>query len=274
MAEQQVRINGKLFLYRQKAPFVASGCSVLGAIEYDAEEDKIRCHECGEWFQALPPHIGPAHGLSPRGYKQKHGLLLKAALVCERLREGSSRRAVLRVQCDSDANLRRLTAMRGLIRSFGSKWEATPEVRNENGRCRAQILLRLRAVAERLGRTPTQRDLRDAGLSYGSVLSALKLRDLPSAMTLAGLMPREQGVHLDGQKGTFRYSREVLIELIRDFYVASGRLPSSSDMRRVGFPGRETFDRHFGSWKKAVESAGFGRLAKKLRGKYQTGVER
>ena len=42
MAERKVLFNDKVFLYKQKAPFVPSGMSIQGGLEWDPEQDKIR----------------------------------------------------------------------------------------------------------------------------------------------------------------------------------------------------------------------------------------
>jgi hypothetical protein len=77
---EQVLIRGKVFLYKQKAPFVPSGKSVLGALEYDEATDRVRCHECGEWFGSVGQHARRAHMLSPKDYNARHGLRLGASL--------------------------------------------------------------------------------------------------------------------------------------------------------------------------------------------------
>jgi hypothetical protein len=45
---ESVIIRGHVFPRAEKEPFVASGESLLGALEYNQETDQTKCHECGK----------------------------------------------------------------------------------------------------------------------------------------------------------------------------------------------------------------------------------
>lgn len=247
MSEHRVIINGKTFLYKQKAPFVPSGVSVSGALEYNQEEDKIRCHECGEWFDALGVHVKHAHQITAREYKRKHALKLGTALVNERLRVTLAAKASLRPgQVERAKHMRKVSTGH---RAGGASICRTSymEQRNERNTCPAQLPKRIQKLAHNLGRTPSVTELSAAGISKNSALVALNVPNLTAIMTLAGLVPNERPT---------RYPRTYLIEALRDFWSARGRSPYATDFRRGVLPGQRVYYREFGSLPAACMAAG------------------
>lgn len=63
----------------------------LGVLAYDAVEDKVECHICGQWFRGLNNHVLRTHGLTVDEYRMEFGLNRGQGLICEgtkqRLRE-------------------------------------------------------------------------------------------------------------------------------------------------------------------------------------------
>ena len=101
--QRHVLIRGHVFKWEEKEPFVQSGVSVAGAVEYDFANDKLRCHECGEWFLNLGSHIAQYHQMKTEEYRLKHGLNLyknRTALVSLAMSKAlskSSKKAVRRL---------------------------------------------------------------------------------------------------------------------------------------------------------------------------------
>jgi hypothetical protein len=77
--ETHIIISGTMFPWAEKAPYVRSGESVLGAVEYDAKTDRIKCHECGEWEAHVGIHL-KAHGDNAKAYRLRHGLNIGSPL--------------------------------------------------------------------------------------------------------------------------------------------------------------------------------------------------
>jgi hypothetical protein len=96
--KRYVILLGHVFNYEDKAPFVQSGQSIRGAIEYDKDNDKLKCHECGEWFDAIWSHSFQAHGIHSREYKVKHGLAQSASLVSQSARDNMRQRTIERIR--------------------------------------------------------------------------------------------------------------------------------------------------------------------------------
>jgi hypothetical protein len=87
---RHVLIRGHLFTHTEKAPFVSSGESLLGALEYDLARDLVKCHECGAWKRGLGAHVLRVHGINRLDYAQKHGLRKCAALSSPTVRKQKS----------------------------------------------------------------------------------------------------------------------------------------------------------------------------------------
>lgn len=262
--EEQVLIRGKVFLYKQKAPFVPSGKSVLGALEYREADDKVRCHECGEWFVSLAKHVSDKHQKGQADYKKTHGLNRWATLagikyttnkstVARALNLGKSLTPENRKKARSSAH----EQMRK--RRESGETSVRHELRNENGTCQAQILSTIKALASQIGRTPSRRELESVGVHIDSARRVLNVDSLQGLLALAGLAQRKRIGHR-------KYSRELLVELLREFYVKNKRLPTRSDMRSYGLlPVEATFKKEFGSLQHALTAAGFGLVAEEAR---------
>lgn len=249
--EPQVIINGKRFLYRQKAPFVASGHSVKGAMEYDSAAGRLKCHECGRWFRHVGSHAYQSHGILSDDYKRKHGLRLTSCLVAEDVREKLIASGLAQAHQVIRAGMKtRLRTGQQLAACRGGR--ARMEVRNENGTCHAQLLEKIQNLAREIGRTPTIDEAREAGISVASANLAFSC-GWAGVMKIAGLNVRAPGVRIRFGK---RYSPEALLAILREFYAEHRRNPCGSDVRRGIIPTYSTFAAYFGSIKKAYALAG------------------
>lgn len=197
MAERKVIIAGQVFPYTEKAPFVFSGMSVLGAIEYDSDEDLLRCHECGNWYGSLASHIslGEHDNMTVREYKQRHGLNYKTALLCFRqraMRSTVARKHLPQVRKtlpkgntlgSSHQSLERTTRTGAAVLKVTVKRESA-EARNKTSTCQAQIAFRLKSLAATLGRTPTGADIEQIGLSISTIFSVFGIAKLSEVKAL------------------------------------------------------------------------------------------
>jgi hypothetical protein len=259
MNDSHVIIGNEIFLYQQKAPFIPSGQSVRGALEYDPAEDKIKCHECGEWRSHLATHAFLAHGIRAAEYKRKHGFNQKAGLVNESIRRKMSDQASRRTEnwLRHPSHMKNSTELRQHARSRmlseNPAGPITTEARNVRGTCHAQILEKLRHIISKLGHTPSWKELYCEGLSPASVALAFNVTRINDVMSLLNLPTNGT---LPGRK----YSREMLIEILRDFYVAHRVLPRGTDFRRGLVPDDTIYRRHFGTMRNAFAEAGLGEV--------------
>lgn len=176
-----VLIRGEVYKTAEKAPFVISGVSFCGAIEYDAARDFLRCHECGEFFENLGVHIA-YHEMNQQQYREKHGISLKTPLANTRLRDIRKTAAIERKQWTTSNAI------------FKKGNRSTPvgqkknylELMNARGNCKAQTLEKLSQAAIQMGRRPTQRELVDFDINwmtirkyFGSMGKAMELAGIP-----------------------------------------------------------------------------------------------
>jgi HNH endonuclease len=262
--ERRVLIAGRVSLYKEKAPFEMSGHSIKGALEYDVNEDKVKCHECGKWCISLASHISRTHkrleGISVADYKIKHGLLLKTALWAEDLRKTFVRASSARVTGATflkflDEKKKWLNSGKP-YRPFRRKCRSV-EVDNRNGLCQAQVLEKVKKIADSYGRTPTQKELQENGL--GTHMLAYKFGSIQNMMKVLGLKPRKIGTYADESTRSSvrqRYSNKRLLELLRNYFDRFGEIPSASDCRRGLLPSKTLYRIRFGNWKIALIKAG------------------
>ena len=105
----------------------------------------------------------------------------------------------------------------------------------------------LRRAAERIDRSPTQKDLLDRGGSPPPCFYATRFGSWNAALGKAGLTPRRRA----------RYTSDDLVEYLKKAAKKLGRSPKMKDIREMeGFPHPAVISRAFGSWRQAVLAAG------------------
>lgn len=249
-AARYVRIDGRVFLYRSKEPYISSGQSVLGAIEYNPQADTLKCHECGEWHKSLGTHSAMLHGIRANAYKKKHGLKRKTSLVSEGLRSAASTRMATANELRGGTPLQLDPEMREAanqaLRATGRGGTHCPEHRNLRKTCQAQIIQRVNEFAGELRHTPSQIEIEDIGLTKDTVCFALNVATWNEAMQICNLEPNRKGVSM---------SRETAYALIQGFIEKYKRVPRTSDINRGLVPSYDTLKRLFGGGIKSALSA-------------------
>jgi hypothetical protein len=267
--ERHVLMRGVVYAYAHKAPYVKSGQSVHGAVEVDLATNFMRCHECGSWWRGLGQHIHHAHNMTARQYKINHGLRMATSLASSFARATASAGGInLNAQLSQDEAGRRLRKMQAGLRVYRAKsgrFEVSHhENRNQRGICMAQILDKINKMDALLGRTPRSGELwRGVGDVKGfNVFSAKKLFNVArfsDLVGLAGLMPSPS---IQGRRQP-KYSHDLLIEILRDFYAANGRTPYTSEFQSGVVPVKSVFYHWFGSLEHAYECAGVSKSKRK-----------
>ncbi len=249
-ANRKVIITGVVMPYEAKAPYVESGKSILGALELDATESTLKCHECGEPYAGLAYHVGQ-HGISPREYRRKHGLrhdthLQIPKLVARRAAKARTKEFLLANRSTTALTHASPSARLGPRNSEAANLAAT---------CREQLRKRIRSIADELGRQPSISDLRARGISAQTAKMRFHVKTMDRLMEACGLsiMPAANRVGAPS-----RYSPEVLIELLRDARSTLGRVPTTADCGAPLLPSSGSFQSAFGSWRNALKAAGFG----------------
>jgi len=235
--------SGYVTLYNYKEPFMRfeEGFGYQGVLLFDGETDKVQCHLCGEWYEALAPHLKREHASTVRDYKDAVGLSQSTALI------GEKYRAKL-IAAGLNSRLRNLTPGVKMTKEVRAKIGATlrrnvREKQNGHGTCPEQLLERIRLQSQELGRTPHYDEIKGRSTvikvwgSYKNVCDMLGL-----TYTAPG-----------GERGRHKISDDVLLESVQLFITKHGRNPSSSDFRRKLLAGSyQTYLERFGGIKKIL----------------------
>lgn len=257
MPDRKVVIRGAVFGYAEKAPYTRSGKSLLGVLELDETEAKVKCHECGDFRISVGSHL-KSHSVTIREYRRRHGLNSRTALMAPG-------------QIDRILGDRRPPPLSSEDRrAFIAKALAAPrppkmteELRNFRRKCTAQIPQIIRETAKELGRTPSWDDLRAAGLSDREMLRCFGTTNADKIMETCGLDPRHRArIRL--------YTKAILVELLRDARARLRRVPCTRDCSAPLLPSPATFRDYFGSWTAALDAAGFGLVARERERKLQS----
>lgn len=227
------------------------GHGYQGVLLFDSKEDTVQCHFCGGWFNFLPRHVHDVHKMKARQYKEEVGLLQSTALLSESMRERLLRNIDTRKKNLVPGGRQKKETIEK-IRTTIKKNLHNAERRNRLGTCPAQLLDRIRKIAEKKGRTPTHREIatfrQTIELVFGSVEEAFRQASLPRRTPGVNVNHRSKIRDLEGE-------RRRLLEEIREFRNIHGRLPHFSDCSRKLLTDYQTFKRRFGSFRKALELA-------------------
>ena len=191
MQASHVLIHGHPFPIAEKAPFMQSGQSLLGAIEYDEALDQTKCHECGAWLNGLGNHIRAKHSINKAEYNRLHGL--RPSSPISSLGTRAKHRVVAKQHGGPGRGVQSREAREAVKRSTIARTgkSVTPRVvenHNLKARCTAQMLFRIQVLAATIGHTPTHQDIRECDqLSLGAIESRFGGTD--EAMIQAGLDP-------------------------------------------------------------------------------------
>lgn len=216
--ETHVIIAGLVLPWHVKAPYVRSGESILGALEYNEAADELKCHECGEWFKKLASHSQAAHGIVRKEYKRKHGLTSTRSLCAAKLQQQYKERGqrVFWSNLNAEEREARVKLVRGTLHANrehrrvegmaeasqaarqraanGMGFTRLPELANLEGKCKAQLSARIVAYAKEIGRTPTKRELDALGM-YEASLRRLFGMPISAVLATMGLKPRRVREH-------------------------------------------------------------------------------
>lgn len=224
-----------------------------GVLLRDIKEDKIQCHICGKWFKGLNRHILAAHKITTKEYKKEYSLPPNFPLIA---RSTSSKKSNASINNKNGlAAIKKYSNMKKArqCRTNMKYYYTTEAYKNMHGLCDKQIESRYLIVADIVGNDPSKRDLEkyDSPLLWAMIDKYKSLNNFREAF----------GFGRRNEKFTKRYTEDMKIAELRKFYNQSGRIPRVSDFR-IRIPSDKAILRHFGSWNRALEMAGFNKLIK------------
>lgn len=247
--------SGAVMLYNYKEPFMRyeGGYGYQGVLLFDAVEEKIQCHLCGEWFAYLPYHLRREHSTSASEYKEMVGLAKTTALISEKQRALLIERGIERFK-NLKAPQKRSEETKKKISESLKNFRREHE--NKRGTCPEQLIDRLKKKYEELGHTPgrirgTDKREMDKHI-YTKVFGSFE-----RACELAGIPYHKPGdTRKRGKPMESLTTREELLGYLGKFKEINGRDVSRSDIRRGLIPSESRYKKEFGSLKKALKIMG------------------
>lgn len=258
MHTDYVLLLGRVFPYEEKAPFESSGKSVWGGLELENPAGRLKCHECGELHHHLGAHVVKKHEMSAREYKLRHHLHVKSSLIspttkanCKSASKGRDLSvffspAAKQACADARARLPKSSGQRNRKRG---EHRINGEARNVQGKCPAQLVEKLRRIAEDLGRSPSNKELCMEFQSARGILGGAWISELRD---LAGVKPEPRH-----GKGPGRISDSTYLQALQLFFKEYGRCPRKSEFSKDnGLFSAAAYQQRFGGLGAAFSKAG------------------
>lgn len=238
---------------------VEDGFGYYGAVTTSKDGEFIQCHICGYFFKVLIRHVMNKHQISSRDYKVSHGLRLKDGLLAPKMREElierfEKHRSAAGFGTDEN-NKKAWEASKqkresGELQTGGSTW--TGITRNERALCRAQVLEKIKHVAEvNDGLITNKLMIQEYGEEYRATIKT-QFGSWKNALHEADLLTFEEL-----KNKTFKKRKKDMIQRIKSFYLETGHPPYSSDFNsNSDLPAQQWVSKNFGTLNKARRLAG------------------
>lgn len=250
--------------YKEPLRPMKNGYGYEGTITYDITQTYTQCHICGWFFANLGSHAWKIHRIKADDYRERMGLTPGRSLLAPNTRAkwtnhwASFSKEKKQAVVDRLQTSRRMSNSRaGRIGGEASKFRL--EKRNMRGSCPDQLLDKITVLAGILGRTPKAHEFRN---HYGGFLftTLTTFGTWSNAVKIAGLTPNRRGGYAR------RYTKDMLVDMLRNFKKEYGREPYNRDLRHGILPSRDAFVAHWPSWVAAKEAA-YGKATSGLIGR-------
>jgi hypothetical protein len=243
-------LSDTVIFYGYKEPLVKfeNGFGYRGVLSYSKDADKVQCHFCGLLFRSINNgHLDKCHKLTALTYKEKTGLSPTTALVGE----GTRKKLIDRgwnpkhmEELKKAQQNRRDRKAKGLPDLQSGK-KMSLEIKNKRGTCPDQLLDKIDKTIKSFGRVPTEEEF--LTFHQGKFLGSIRntYGTWTNALAKLGHRPNNLG-----------FTREELLEAMRNFYKVHKRTPRWSDMERGLLPSGNVYYKNFVSLNMAREEAG------------------
>ena len=215
--------SGSIIFYNYKEPLMKfeGGFGFDGALIADEKTGQIQCHFCGYWGETLQHHLKKEHNMTVGEYKDKVSLNTTTALISEKFRANLIARGLEKRMKNFKKNPYKHTeATKARIRA--TRMEGRMEAKNGTNTCPEQLIERLIALYNELGRTPkihTEIMFKEALLrTYGSFKEACRIAGIPYRNPGQTVTPHT------------KYTEENTVDFIYKFYLGHNRLPKGKEI--------------------------------------------
>jgi len=179
--------------YKEPILPIVDGYGWYGLQSYN-KEGQLMCHECGVFMDNLGNHIRK-HGLRPREYRKKYGLMLGHRLVSHGTHLKISRAK------STESCLKHLAEVRKPCHGIGKY--STAESYNKHGTCSAQLLSLLSNASEVYGKDISKMEANKYRPGLSNILRE-RFGSFNKAKQLINLV--------DNQKHVRKYSNQIILE--------------------------------------------------------------
>lgn len=246
-------------LFKVEPPIqkIAKGYGYRGVILRDKINDVIQCHICGKWYARLYMHTYQTHKINDEDYKKKFGLPLSFPLNSVNFSKKSSDN-ILKRWADPEYRKSQIEKMKQLGKHSWKKrsWKnhkygkTSDAWLNKNGLCKEQVHRRYLVLCDNLGKQASNWDIHKNDPALHSAIR--------KHWGTFNKFKNANGYEVI--KAADKWSQDAILASIRKYYRVYGYPPSAASFRgqRInGYPSHETVRQYFGSWNRAIESAGF-----------------
>ena len=247
------------YAFKVEEPFTVIGDGYFGykgVVLRDKEKDLLQCHICGQWYEALISHVRLAHKMKALNYRMKFGLPINYPLCSHRLSEIIRETSLLNKERYSEAMLEGLKKARTkIVKKKQLKHLRyslnNPAFENKNGACMEQLKKRYLIVADIVGHDPSKSEIDEHDKSLNSMIFR-KHGSINNFREKANFQVRKKW-----RNGDYIYSEEFLLGKLREFARIHNRAPSQAAFsKHFDKPDSTTYVTRFGSWQRALRSAG------------------
>lgn len=252
-------------LFKPLPPFMRfpNGYGYMGVILESKSTGKIQCHFCGELFKNVAKHAWHKHGrMTDEQYRENVGLNKFTPLVCESTSQAIRKNFIDLPEKEKEdriillrANNKKVHSENKYVRKSSSPCRV--QQLNKTGTCDLQAKAYFWEEYNKLGRIPTGTEMsgRLRNLIYtrfSSYEEALKHWGIGIEEYLDYTEVNNEKAYLARKEKNFfpKYEKDTVINQTKSFYVKNGRLPTWSEAKREGLPGRGVFKRLFGTYRK------------------------
>lgn len=250
--------ESQITLHNYKEPLspVEKGFGYYGTISATVDGMYIQCHICGGLFENLGSHLKAKHSLTGKEYKERFGLAFMSALVSENYRNENTKRSLLwwNSLTESERDKYKKKSRENARLKDTPQQKQTLETLNKNGTCPAQLLEKIKEVAETLGHTPSKKEfIATTGTQRYVHLIYKTFGSWTNAVEATGHTPKDK---LHGRGGYRHYEDNELLDYLANFATKHHRVPSYSDFYRNLLPTLSVYERRWGNLENARQAAG------------------
>lgn len=238
--------------YKEPLTRIDKGFGYYGVIAESENQEYLQCHECGEFVKSLSHHASK-HKMTATEYKDKYKIGRTISLLSTKTR--GLRQEIFRDNADKilPKAIEGMEKYRDDVekgkRPYVMGRKGLPlEKRNRMGTCPDQLLDRLAKLAVVRGEHPSYRYM---AKNHGGLLRSIltTFGSYRKAVVMAGV---QENLDYD----TRTYTKEQLLDFLRNFYKRHGRTVMVSDFRTGELPSYNRYLKVFGGISQARAAAG------------------